>query len=72
MKQPAILTTGDAYPRPWSVWADDVCLIRLAHEPSDAALQRHAMAASARGWNGTVLEVHRNGSWQREFHPTFE
>lgn len=71
MKAP-ILTSGDAYQRPWSVWADDTCLGRFAYEPSDARLALLAKDADSRGWIGTSLEVHRHGSWQRDYAVNFD
>lgn len=67
-----ILCSGPAYPKPWSVWADDVCLGRFAHEPNTATLQSLAVKANAEGWNGTLLEVHKHGSWQHDFTPNTE
>lgn len=67
MNASPILSSSPAYPRPWSVWADDECLARFANEPSEERLQALGEQANARGWNGTLLEVHKHGSWRFDF-----
>lgn len=57
----------------YEVHADDVVMKRgLEKPPSQATIDRLAVAADGRGWNGTTLTLVRDGKAVRELFPSDE
>jgi hypothetical protein len=54
----------------YEIMADDVSVWKASKPPTQEQIDATAIYATKRGWNGTVLELHCDGSFQRDLHPS--
>lgn len=52
--------------------ADDVEMQTFDRWPNQYQIDRVAALADARGWNGTTLDLHKNGEWIAVVSPSGE
>lgn len=56
----------------YELWADDVCVWSASRRPTQDQIDRTAIYATERGWNGTTLELRCDGVSRGDVYPSDE
>lgn len=56
----------------YELFADDVSVWISSRLPTQDYIDRAAIAATKRGWNGTVLELYCDAQFRKEVYPSHE